>query len=42
MTTVLVRSDAQGAEDVDPDHSHVHHLVDDLPAWLKRAGAARP
>lgn len=34
MTTVLVRSDVAWAQD-DADGDHIHHVTDDLVAWLE-------
>jgi putative hydrolase of the HAD superfamily len=36
MTTVLVKSDGDGAED-GAEGDHIHHVTDDLVAWLEAA-----
>ena len=42
MTTVLVRTEEEWAQ-AGADGDHVHHVTDDLVAWLEAAGSsARP
>ena len=41
MTTVLVRSDADWAQ-AGADGDHIHHVTDDLVAWLEAAARPRP
>jgi putative hydrolase of the HAD superfamily len=36
MTTVLVRTDSSWAQE-GADAAHVHHVTDDLVAWLEAA-----
>ncbi len=36
MTTVLVKTDSEWAED-GAESDHIHHVTDDLPAWLAEA-----
>jgi putative hydrolase of the HAD superfamily len=38
MTTVLVKTDSEWAQD-DAEGDHIHHVTDDLPAWLEAAAA---
>ncbi len=40
MTTVWVPSEADW-RDRDPDLKHIHHVVEDLPAWLGEQAAAQ-
>jgi putative hydrolase of the HAD superfamily len=37
MTTVLVKTDSEWAQDA-AEGDHIHHVTDDLPAWLEAAG----
>ena len=42
MTTVLVKTDSEWAQDL-AEGDHIHHVTDDLPAWLDAAGrSGRP
>ncbi|MDF2765861.1 MAG: putative pyrimidine 5-nucleotidase [Rhodospirillales bacterium] len=42
MTTVLVKTDSVWAQDA-AEGDHIHHVTDDLPAWLEAAGrSGRP
>ncbi|HEX6101934.1 MAG TPA: pyrimidine 5'-nucleotidase [Alphaproteobacteria bacterium] len=42
MTTVLVKTDSEWAQDA-AEGDHIHHVTDDLPAWLEAAGrSGRP
>jgi putative hydrolase of the HAD superfamily len=40
MTTVLVKTESEWAQDA-ADGDHIHHVTDDLPAWLQQAAGAR-
>jgi putative hydrolase of the HAD superfamily len=38
MTTVLVKTDSEWAQD-ESEGDHIHHVTEDLPAWLAEAGS---
>jgi putative hydrolase of the HAD superfamily len=39
MTTVLVKTDSEWAEEAS-EGDHIHHVTEDLPAWLAEAAGA--
>ncbi|MCI0431578.1 MAG: pyrimidine 5'-nucleotidase [Rhodospirillales bacterium] len=41
MTTVLVRTDSEWAQDA-AEGEHIHHVTEDLPAWLAEAADRLP
>ena len=41
MTTVLVKTDSAWAED-EAEGDHIHHVTEDLPAWLAEAADRMP
>jgi hypothetical protein len=43
MTTVLIKTDGEWAPEVareDAEGGHIHHVTEDLAAWLEQAAAA--